>query len=90
MDIAVDQELKDICGKILAEQKDEDAWAAIESDDMFQTKNFRGGFDAAEMAFCFSYYDPARQEFWFQVTLPEVAEIASGKKISVEGNPAER
>lgn len=38
--------------------------ALIESDDMFQTQNYVGGFDATEMSFCFSYFDANRDEFY--------------------------
>lgn len=43
----------------------------IESSDMFQTKNFCGGFDAIENEFCFSYYNDDK-EFWFQLSLNDI------------------
>lgn len=71
-------EFRDICASIVAEQRSLDAWRAIESDDMFQSEHFCGGFDATENAFCFSYYAADGAEYWFQLTLPEVSFVASG------------
>ena len=48
---------------------------------MFQGRDFVGGFDAAERAFTFSYYDSDDKEWWFQLPLKVVHEIATG------GNP---
>jgi hypothetical protein len=60
-----------------------DEWRLIESDDMFQTSHFCGGFDAIENAFCFSYYDKERKEFWFQIDLEEAQHIVTGTKTSI-------
>ena len=79
MQVQVTNEFAEICRQILAENKSEEEWALIESDDMFQTKNYVGGFDATEMAFCFSYFDARREEFWFQCTLAQVGDIAGGR-----------
>jgi hypothetical protein len=75
MKIQVDEQFFNICEKILSENKTQQEWAFIESSDMFQTRNYCGGYDATEDAFCFSYYDPDGQEFWFQLSLNEVKEI---------------
>ena len=77
MDILVDNEFRNICSEIVVENKTEDQWAAIESDDMFQTSKYCGGYDATEMAFCFSYYDEEQKEFWFQLTLAEIQRIVN-------------
>jgi hypothetical protein len=83
-------EFAEICRKILAEGRSEEEWAQIESDDMFQTKNYIGGFDATEMEFCFSYFDASRQEFWFQCTLAQIEDIARGQISEVEARLASR
>jgi len=88
MDIPITDELRSLFERIVAEQKNEDEWAEIESDDMFQTESFDGGFDATERAFCFSYYASAGGEFWFQLTLPEVVAVLEEKKTVIEGRPA--
>jgi hypothetical protein len=75
MEIAVSHELLEICDKILAERRTTEEWAEIESDDMFQSPSYCGGFDADEGAFCFSFYDERRNEFWFQLTLEEVVTL---------------
>jgi hypothetical protein len=90
MNIDIGPVLKDICSRIVAAQKSESEWAAIESDDMFQTENYAGGFDATENAFTFSYYNDQGREFWFRLSLSEVAAVASGMRSSVEARPAER
>ncbi len=64
-------------------------WEDVESDDMFSTDHFAGGFDGTEKAFCFSYYDANGCEYWFQLTLDEVNAIKSKKKISIQMRKAE-
>lgn len=76
------------CAAIVAEARSLDAWALVASDDMFQIGQFEGGFDAIERAFCFSYYDPQGNEFWFQLTLAEVAAVANGLQDHVAVRPA--
>jgi hypothetical protein len=82
--LQINQEFRKICEEIIAEKRGETDWAEIESDDMFQTKSFCGGFDATEMAFCFSYYDDKRKEYWFQLSLDVVKEIVDNKKNEIE------
>ena len=80
---AVDlNELRDICRDIVGQAKSKEVWRAEESCDEFQTEHFVGGFDATEDAFCFSYYSPEGEK-WFQITLEEVGEIASGASPSL-------
>lgn len=86
--VQVTSELVELCRQILAENKTVEEWRQFESDDMFQTKNYIGGFDATEMAFCFSYFDMSHQEFWFQCTLLEVNEIVGGRVSELEALPA--
>lgn len=88
MNFTTTQEFVEICETIVSHGKSIEAWAELESDDMFQSKNFIGGFDATEMAFCFSYYDPTGQEYWFQLTLSEIEDIARGRTKSIEARPA--
>ena len=88
MDYKVDTVLREIAIQILAEGRSEEEWAEIESDDMFQSGNCVGGFDADEMAFCFSVYLD-KKEYWFQITLDEVSEIANGLLETVDARLAE-
>jgi hypothetical protein len=90
MNIPVSDEFKEICLEIVSQAKTDEQWAAVESDDMFQSQNYVGGFDATEMAFCFSYFDSKGAEYWFQLTSSEVLQMATGKKNSVEARPADR
>ena len=80
-------EFRSICREIVSQEKRKEDWRAVESDDEFQTERFVGGFDATEDAFCFSYYSPAGEQ-WFQVTLEEVARIASGESPFLNLRPA--
>lgn len=50
---------------------------------MFQSSNFCGGYDTIEDAFCFSYYDQEKKEFWFQIDLSEIGQILDGVKTSL-------
>jgi hypothetical protein len=83
MNIKVDEEFLKICRLILSKNLSEDEWAKIESGDMFQEKQYVGGFEGIEKAFCFSFYDHDNQEFWFQVTLGEINEIVDGIKTNI-------
>jgi len=88
MKIAVTQELRDLFARILAENKTESEWAEMESDDMFQSDHYRGGFDATEMAFCFSFFDGDGVELWFQLRLEEVREYATHGKAEIDARLA--
>jgi hypothetical protein len=89
MTIQPDAELRDICRQIVAEGRSEAEWSAIESDDWFQSANYVGGYDATEHAFCFSYLDSDRKEWWFQLSYEEAGRIAAGAVASIElRNPA--
>ena len=89
MRIQVGDELRRICGQILSEKLSEAEWAARESDDMFQSDTYVGGFDATEKAFCFSYHAADGSESWFQLTLDEVQQIARGELLEILARPAE-
>lgn len=89
MDYTIDPEFVELCKKIIAENKREDEWAEIESDDMIQEGKYEGGYDADEMAFCFSVDLENDDEYWFQVTLDEVGKIASGALTKLSIRPAE-
>ncbi|HRJ90468.1 MAG TPA: hypothetical protein PLN05_16810 [Pyrinomonadaceae bacterium] len=88
MNILVTKELESIFAMILLEDKSENEWAEIESDDMFQSKHFCGGFDATERAFCFSYYDDDGIEYWFQLSLSEILVIVEQGSGVIKARPA--
>lgn len=89
MRIPVTEEFRNICRSICAEARSEETWSLVESDDLIQTDNFEGGYDTTERAFCFSFYDDQRSEFWFQVTLAEVNQIAAGEDVTLVGRAPE-
>lgn len=87
MQLAIDAELRTICREIVAENQAEEDWAEVESDDMFQTEHYQGGYDADEEAFCFSHYAPDGEEYWFELTLAEAKAIAAGEDLVIELRP---
>lgn len=89
MELEVTEGFRQLCRSIEAEGRTLEEWSAIESDDMFQVESFEGGFDAIEDAFCFSFYDDDGSEWWFQVTLEEVRQIAGGELERLDARPAE-
>ncbi len=88
MILAVTDEFLEILVQISAENRSPAEWAAIESDDMFQSAHFVGGYDADEEAFCFSYFDDDRNEFWFQFPLATVADMRAGRVTELAVRPA--
>ena len=84
MQIQIDHEFLTLCEQILKEGHSLEEWREIESDDMFQSAHYLGGFDATEDAFCFSYYDSDGGELWFQLTLSEIMEAVAGELKSIE------
>jgi hypothetical protein len=86
--LSVDDELRALCLRIVEEGLDEDQWALSESDDMFQSEHFAGGYEALERAFCFSYYDASATEYWFQIPLQDVQRIARGEDMEIPVRPA--
>lgn len=90
MQIKIDDRLREIAQKIVAEGKSNEEWAAIESDDMFQEGQYEGGFDADEGEFCFSFHGGKEAgEVWFQFSLEVAGAIAIGQTPEIEGRPAE-
>lgn len=77
-----------ICEEIVAAGKPLESWAAEESDDQFQKPQFCGGFDAIEGEFTFSYYAPHGVEYWFQLSLEQVRQIAQGMEVPIDGRVA--
>ena len=89
MHIPIEPALKDICQEIHRKAFELLQWSEIESDDMFQQGNFIGGFDADEQEFCFSYFAPNQNEYWFQFSLETAKEISQGIKPVLVGRPAD-
>jgi hypothetical protein len=74
----IQDELIQLCQNILSERKTIEQWREIESSDMFQSKNYNGGFDSIEDEFCFSVYIDDK-EYWFQFPLEDVQRIVNGE-----------
>jgi hypothetical protein len=75
MKITVTDEFRSICQEITKENRSIEKWAAVESDDMFQTESYCGGYDSDEGAFCFSCYDSHGNEYYFQLSLEEIEKV---------------
>ena len=74
-----------ICKEIIKENKTLAAWAEIESDDLFQSGNYEGGFDSTEMEFCFRVFVNSN-EFWFQLSLDSVRKVNQNLLTEIEIN----
>ena len=83
------QDLRSICAEILEAERSLHEWAKRESDDEFQRGPYVGGFDATEMAFCFSYCPGDGSELWFQLSLDDVRAVAEGRTTEIQARPAE-
>lgn len=89
MSLQIDDEFVTICREIVADGDSDAEWAEIESDDMFQSEHYAGGYDADEQAFCFSHYVSDGEEQWFQLTLVEVQAAAAGERPAIKVRPAD-
>lgn len=83
MRIPIDNDLMLICKEIVDDDNSEEAWAGMESGDMFQQGRYCGGFDADDMFFAFSYDDEGEQ-WCLSLTLKEVQEVVAGIKKEVQ------
>jgi hypothetical protein len=88
MRLPIDEELRSICGEIVASGRSLHDWVAIESDDAFQSAHYCGGYDAVEHAFCFSRRN-GPSELWLQLTPEQVAGVVKGVVTHVEARPPE-
>jgi|KBSMisStaDraftv2_1062788.scaffolds.fasta_scaffold1702452_1 hypothetical protein len=79
MQFPVDSELRALASEIVSWIASEAHWREFEGDDLFQSPNYCGGYEALEEAFTFSYYDSERREWWFQLTADEVQSVAEGQ-----------
>jgi hypothetical protein len=78
MQLNIDDELTRLCQSIVVDSTGVSDWSLHESCDAYQSDRYCGGYEAAEEAFCFSYYSSDGTEYWFQLTLDEVSGIARG------------
>ncbi len=85
--IPLNEELKNICKQIIEQDKSQGEWAEIESDDLFQTTSFEGGYDATAKEFVFSYF--THTEYWFQLSLDQVRNIHNGAMQKIVGTLAD-
>lgn len=84
LDSDAQTELVAICHEIASRGLSLDQWAAVESDDEFQSERLVGGFEATEGEFTFSYFDLADTEWWFNLTLDQALGVAEGNGVVVK------
>ena len=84
MQLTVDEEFRKLAEEIAAWMDTEPDWRECESDDMFQSEQYCGGYDADEEAFTFSHYDGGGEEWWFQLTPSQVIDAARGRLSTVD------
>ena len=83
MPLPVDDELRELCGEIVAWMSNEPEWRDIEASDMFQSEHYCGGWEG-EDEFTFNYYDDENRELWFTLSPMEVEDVAKGRRSTVE------
>ena len=86
--IEIDEELRSQIREIQRERMSAIEWAEIESDDLFQSEHYRGGFDATEMEFCFSFFR-SHKEYWFQFSLTDIDTLLRSSDAKIEVRPAD-
>ena len=84
MIIKVDNELLSLVVKISEHNHSEGEWLEYESSDMFQTKNFMGGFDGDDVCFACCKCGTEKNEFWFEFKLTDVPKILSREIVEFE------
>jgi hypothetical protein len=82
MKLKIDNELRNICQEILDEDKTEEEWKEIPSGDMFQSKQYCGGYE--ENGFWFSYFNDSNREYWFRIALTDISKIISGEITEID------
>jgi len=75
-----------ICKSIIAANLTDQEWDEVSAADMFQEGNYVGGYEGAESAFTFSYFNGTGDELWFQLGLPEIQKVVAGELIHIEMN----
>ena len=83
MQLPVDSELRALASEIVSWMASQPDWRELEGSDVFQSPNYSGGYEALEEAFTFSYYDPDRREWWFQLGAADVEGLADGRTHSI-------
>lgn len=86
--IEIDEELRSLLREIQLERKSATECAENESDDLIQSENYRGGYDATEMEFCFSLFRN-HKEYWFQFSLSDIDTLLRRSDAKIEVRPAD-
>lgn len=85
--LTIDDVFVAICEEIVGLDFSQEQWAQAESCDMFQQGNYCGGFDATEGEFVFEVLIEGN-EYWFQFSLAEAAQIAVGAELRLQASLA--
>ncbi|HZW09941.1 MAG TPA: hypothetical protein VFF69_08560 [Phycisphaerales bacterium] len=79
MKLRIDDEFREICHQIL---RGVAAGRIVDSDDIYQSPNFCGGWDENEGRFGFSFYAPDGGDYIFSFSLEDARSVAEGGVIN--------
>jgi hypothetical protein len=82
-DLDAAAELSAICREIVSRGLTDAEWSDQESCDAFQSEHLSGGYEASELAFCFSLYLPSGEERWISLSLYEAEQVAAGSSVEL-------
>jgi hypothetical protein len=81
MKLIIDENLRQLCRKIVADYDTNGEASLIDSDDLYQAPNFCGGWQSEDRRFWFSFYAKDGGDYIFSFTLDEARLVASGGSI---------
>ncbi len=87
MRLTLGDDFRSLAQQIIAFMASEPRWREFEADDLFQSPRYRGGYDIAEEAYTFSYYDMNGGEWWFQLSPSDIGDVVAGRLVHVEARP---
>lgn len=78
-----DTQLSMLCRQIASLNQSSDGWSDAALNERVQTDQYVGWYESAAEEFCFSYFAPGGEEYWFELMLDEVSAIAAGEERTV-------
>ena len=86
--VPIDEELREHCRAIASEHNADGSAALAESDDLYQSDHFVGGWAPRGThgpGFYFSYYSPDGGDYIFCITLEQALTVAAGGSVDLRG-----
>jgi hypothetical protein len=81
MNLILDDEFRAICREIITEYDRKGDASLVESDDLYQTSCYCGGWQPEDRRFWFSFYAPDGGDYIFSFSLEDARMVASGGTI---------